>query len=116
MENTCIKNQCGPNAMCKDNICECIPDYFGNPYNECRPECVDNSDCLSDQACIRNKCQNPCIELCGFNAECTVIKHITMCICPAGMTGNPFSSCYELKSKLLKIAYKNYIQFIFYYY
>eukprot|EP00095_Tigriopus_kingsejongensis_P012598 maker-scaffold642_size120736-snap-gene-0.27 protein:Tk12598 transcript:maker-scaffold642_size120736-snap-gene-0.27-mRNA-1 annotation:"GH13743" len=67
---------CGINADCdvRPNdqvICSCPKDYLGDPYIECRPECLTNADCPSHQACLRNKCVDPCIGTCGVNAECS---------------------------------------------
>lgn len=89
----CNPSPCGPNAICRAGICECIPEYSGNPYESCRPECVLNSECPRDKACLRNKCQDPCPGTCGQNAQCDVINHIPTCSCPQGTTGDPFSAC-----------------------
>lgn len=59
----------------------------------CRPECVLNTDCPRDKACVGNKCRDPCPGTCGVNANCEVINHISMCVCPDKMTGNPFVEC-----------------------
>ena len=74
-------------------VCECSPEYVGNPYEACRPECVLNTECNRDQTCIRNKCRDPCPGTCGQNARCDVINHIPTCSCPSGFTGDPFSNC-----------------------
>lgn len=93
----CIPSPCGANAQCREQngagACVCLPDYVGNPYEGCRPECVLNSDCPSDRACIRNKCQDPCPGTCGRNAECQVINHLPSCSCLQGFTGDPFRYC-----------------------
>lgn len=93
----CEPSPCGSNAICEEQngagSCRCQPDYYGNPYEGCRPECTLNSDCVSSLACVKLKCQNPCIGVCGQNAECQVINHLPMCLCPAGFTGNPFNYC-----------------------
>ncbi|XP_026688067.1 neurogenic locus notch homolog protein 1-like, partial [Diaphorina citri] len=90
-EDTC---NCAPNADCKDGVCVCLPDYYGDGYVSCRPECVLNSDCPSNKACIRNKCKNPCVPgTCGEGAICDVINHVVMCTCPPGTTGSPFIQC-----------------------
>ena len=40
----CNPSPCGPNAICRNRngvgACECEPDYFGNAYEGCRPECT----------------------------------------------------------------------------
>lgn len=93
----CIPSPCGSNAICKERngagSCTCTPDYIGNPYEGCRPECVLNSDCPTNKACIRNKCEDPCPGTCGPNAACQVISHLPTCTCLEGYTGNPFTAC-----------------------
>lgn len=89
----CNPSPCGPNALCQDGSCSCLPEYQGDPYTGCRPECVLNSDCDLPRACIRNKCVDPCPGTCGQNAQCNVYNHIPMCSCLPGMTGNAFLSC-----------------------
>lgn len=89
----CNPSPCGPNAQCRDGVCNCLPEYTGNPYESCRPECVLSTECSRDKACIRNKCIDPCPGTCGQNAQCDVINHIPVCSCPAGYTGDPFSIC-----------------------
>lgn len=93
----CVPSPCGPNAICREQngagSCSCIADYIGNPYEGCRPECVLNSDCPSDKACIRGKCADPCPGTCGQNAECQTINHLPTCTCINGFTGDPFRYC-----------------------
>lgn len=76
--------------------CTCLPDYYGDPYSGCRPECVTNSDCPPVKACSNNKCKDPCPGVCAFNAECRVINHSPQCSCNVGFTGNPLSGCHEI--------------------
>lgn len=57
------------------------------------PECVINSDCSQDKACIQQKCKDPCPGSCGANAICRVSSHNPICSCPNGYTGDPLSSC-----------------------
>lgn len=93
----CSPSPCGANAVCKEHnsagSCACLPDYVGNPYEGCRPECILNSDCSSDRACIRNKCQDPCPGTCGQNAACQVTNHLPSCTCFDGYSGDPFRLC-----------------------
>lgn len=89
----CNPSPCGPNARCDDGICTCTPEYQGDPYIGCRPECLLNNDCPLNKACSRNKCIDPCQGTCGQNAICNVYNHIPMCSCPIEMTGNAFVSC-----------------------
>lgn len=95
--NPCNPSPCGANAVCKERngagSCSCLPEYFGDPYTGCRPECVTNSDCDKARACLNNKCKDPCPGTCGINAVCRVINHAPSCSCLPGYSGNPLSSC-----------------------
>jgi len=96
----CNPSPCGANAVCKERnnagSCSCLPEYFGDPYAGCRPECVQNSDCDRSRACINQKCVDPCPGVCGRNSECAVINHSPICSCFIGYTGNPSTGCYEI--------------------
>ena len=99
----CEPNPCGQNALPPRRVgdeckCSCLPDMKGFPPN-CRPECVINSDCPSDKACISRKCQDPCPGLCGVNAYCRVRNHIPICVCNRNYQGDPFSQCTQITSK-----------------
>lgn len=98
----CHPSPCGANAQCNNGICTCLPEYHGDPYTGCRPECVLNTDCPRDKACLRSKCANPCPGTCGENAICDVINHIPMCRCPDGTVGSAFIRCSPAPSKLSK--------------
>ncbi|KAK1134103.1 hypothetical protein K0M31_011885 [Melipona bicolor] len=98
-QDACNPSPCGSNALCRDGMCTCLPEYRGDPYYGCRPECVQNPDCPLDRACNRNKCFDPCTGVCGRNAECVVINHTPMCSCPDGMSGNAFTACFPVKGK-----------------
>lgn len=95
--NPCEPSPCGPNAVCqqRDNVgaCICIDDYHGNPYEGCQPECILSSDCPTNKACVRNKCEDPCPGICGVRAQCSVINHIPTCTCQPGYVGDPFAIC-----------------------
>lgn len=95
--NPCNPSPCGSNAVCKERngagSCTCLPDYFGDPYSGCRPECVTNSDCPRVRACVNNKCADPCPGVCGIDAECYVVNHSPSCACRPGYTGDPFTQC-----------------------
>jgi hypothetical protein len=97
LSTPCVPSPCGANAQCREQngagSCTCLPDYIGNPYEGCRPECVLNTDCPSNRACIRNKCQDPCPGTCGQNADCQVVNHLPSCTCRQGFTGDPFRFC-----------------------
>ena len=93
----CSPSPCGSNAICREQngvgACRCIDEYFGNPYESCRPECIINSDCPSNRACIKNKCQDNCPGTCGQNADCQVINHLPSCSCRIGFSGDPYRIC-----------------------
>lgn len=93
VKDPCNPSPCGANAQCNDGLCTCLPEYQGDPYRGCRPECVLNNDCPRNKACVRNKCIDPCPGICGQNAECTVINHIPTCSCISGFAGNAFVLC-----------------------
>lgn len=100
----CSPTPCGANAICRENgnagSCSCLPNYVGNPYEGCRPECIMNSDCPANLACNQYKCRDPCLGVCGQNAICQVINHDAHCTCVPGYTGNPFSHCaFEITRK-----------------
>lgn len=100
--NPCIPSPCGFNSKCEvaNNApsCSCLPDFIGNPP-DCRPECISNSECPTQLACINQKCRNPCPGSCGTNTDCRVISHTAMCICLVGFEGDPFVLCNPKQSK-----------------
>lgn len=79
-----------------------MPGYFGDPYVNCKPECIQNSECSYDKACVNNKCVEACAinGICGSFAECRVVNHAPMCHCIAGFTGNPSIKCYKNREYL----------------
>lgn len=89
----CSTNPCGSNALCDNGICTCLPEFYGDPSIGCRPECVLNSDCPRDKACVQNKCKSFCPGPCAYNAQCMMVNHIAMCNCPTGFEGNAFIQC-----------------------
>lgn len=78
--------------MNQQAVCSCIQGYIGSPPL-CHPECTTNSECSPNQACLNQKCQDPCPGTCGINAKCSVVNHTPFCSCPDGHRGNPFTSC-----------------------
>lgn len=92
----CAGNPCGPNSFCTvlgdEHSCSCLPGYSGRPP-QCRPECVNHEECTQRQACLLNKCVDPCPGICGINAECFVVSHNPICSCIHGYTGDPFIRC-----------------------
>lgn len=107
--DSCESTRCGSNAECKEKnsmiTCVCRPGYFGNPYLACRPECILNSDCPSNKACINNKCEDPCSGACGVNAQCEIVNHFPVCVCAAGFSGDPFVACNPFRPGNIKIKF-----------
>lgn len=95
----CVPSPCGSNAICKEKngagSCACLPEYYGDPYSFCKPECMVNSDCDRSKACFNQKCTDPCPGVCGNNAECHVVNHSPSCVCLPGFSGNPLTGCRE---------------------
>ena len=96
-DDPCDPNPCGPNSNPPRQIgdrcqCSCVANMIGSPPN-CRPECVVNSDCSQELACINKRCQDPCPGLCGINANCRVRNHVPICVCNQGYQGDPFNRC-----------------------
>ena len=105
---SCVPNPCGPYSICTvlgpRPVCDCQPGYFGKPPN-CQPECLKNSDCALNKACINQKCQDPCPGVCGANALCQVVSHNPICSCPPGYNGDPFNYCQKIPSKTLLLFF-----------
>ncbi|CAG0903927.1 unnamed protein product [Darwinula stevensoni] len=95
----CFPNPCGAHAKCRASgghpVCTCI--YYGNPETSCfEGECVETHDCSDDRVCKDFHCTDPCPETCGTGAQCIVRRHVPVCTCPAGHTGDPFERCRRL--------------------
>ena len=101
----CNPSPCGINADCQERnnaaSCKCIADYIGNPYIECKPECVVNAECPRDKACVNQKCRDPCPGVCGAYAYCTATNHNAVCQCEPGYTGNAFVACQRITTRKL---------------
>lgn len=95
-DNPCSPSPCGPNSICQVKqdrpVCSCAANYIGGPPY-CRPECTSHQECPHQEACINEKCQDPCINACGTNAECNVVAHSAFCNCLPGYQGDGFIGC-----------------------
>ncbi|XP_018012714.1 neurogenic locus notch homolog protein 1 isoform X2 [Hyalella azteca] len=96
----CFPSPCGDGAECRERdgraVCTCPYAYEGDPLTRCtRVECVESSECPTNQACQQQKCINPCTipDICGRGSECTVRNHQPVCSCGRGFTGDPFVAC-----------------------
>jgi hypothetical protein len=102
----CIPSPCGPNSQCRavngQAVCSCLPKYIGSPPG-CRPECVVSSECPQNRACMDLKCVDPCPGTCGVNARCEVINHSPICSCNQGFTGDPFTRCFTIPRKPVRV-------------
>ena len=109
-QNPCEPSPCGPNSQCRvvndAPSCSCSPEVIGAPPN-CRPECVSKSECPSQLACMNQKCRDPCPGSCGANAECRVVSHTPMCICPDAYVGDPFTQCTPRPRKGQEYSFPN---------
>lgn len=98
----CIPSPCGPNSECREldarAVCSCGMGMLGAPPN-CRPECIIHQECPSNRACISQRCQDPCVGSCGFNARCTTQNHQPICSCMDGYDGDPYASCTPRQSE-----------------
>lgn len=97
----CNPNPCGVNTICREQSgivsCLCLAGFFGDPYERCSKECALDKDCSSHQACIRNRCQDPCPGACGRNAECQIMNHSPTCVCKANFSGDPYFGCKKIE-------------------
>lgn len=105
LQNPCEPSPCGSNSICRvigdQPSCSCQPGFAGYPP-QCRserPECVTSSECVQHEACINQKCRNPCEGTCGLGAECRVKNHNPICSCPIGYIGDPFNNCLPQRMK-----------------
>lgn len=98
-KNPCSPSPCGPNSICqvKQNrpVCSCQANYIGSPPY-CSPECVISQQCNRNQACIKEKCVDPCPGSCGQNARCSVVSHTPFCVCEDGYEGDAFVGCSKI--------------------
>jgi hypothetical protein len=109
----CNPTPCGANAECRElngaGSCTCLPEYHGDPYTGCRPECVQNSDCDRTKACVNNKCKDPCPGVCGINAECRVQNHGPICLCLIGYEGDPTRVCTQTAIGELQLIFLEFL-------
>lgn len=107
LKSPCQPSPCGSNAQCTPSgnhaVCTCLEGYRGNPYIQCRPECIVSSDCPLTLACINQKCRDPCPGTCGSNALCTVVSHNPKCLCPQGYIGDAYTVCHLRPSVIRKL-------------
>jgi hypothetical protein len=66
---------------------------------------TDSNDCSDTRVCRDFRCEDPCIGACGVDAECVARRHIPVCQCPAGFTGDPFSRCRRITPGMLFVHF-----------
>lgn len=106
-------------------VCTCLPGYTGNALSHCnRGECQSDGECSESRACINYSCVDPCIGQvsiwsksshkfnllqkllnwfllcfqCGSNAICEARRHLAVCRCPQGYSGDALVSCRQSRS------------------
>ncbi|KAG8308988.1 hypothetical protein J6590_067425 [Homalodisca vitripennis] len=94
---------CAHNSYCQVlnhmPFCACPPWFVGNPFTGCtrqllHTQCLENDDCPSDRTCVKQKCEDPCHDVCsGKNTSCQVRNHIPYCTCKQGFFGDPLTAC-----------------------
>lgn len=101
----CSPSPCGPNSQCREineqAVCSCVVGFLGSPPN-CRPECVVSSECPLNEACVNQKCIDPCPGTCGVAAICNVVNHNPICSCPSQYSGDPFTRCTFIRKQNTK--------------
>lgn len=104
----CLRDdKCSPLAECRVlnhlPICRCPFGFTGNPYISCQPpvepECRQDDDCPRNQACLNQKCQNPCLAVvpCTEPSDCRVMDthpvRTMSCVCPSGYISSGSGTC-----------------------
>ena len=77
-QNPCLPSPCGLYSECRvvgdRPTCSCLPRMVGNPPY-CKPECSVSQECNPNQACVNQRCIEPCQGACGYEARCEVVNH-----------------------------------------
>lgn len=99
-KDPCSPSPCGPSSLCRTVDDRAVCTF--------RPECVVDSDCDLNRACISEKCRDPCIGSCGQNTECRIQNHMPLCVCRQNFTGDPFSLCSPIIGTFFKAHYEKF--------
>lgn len=60
------------------------------------PECVTDSQCADNAACVGNHCSPVCEpNICGLNARCIAKQHRVLCTCLPNYEGDGYAGCYS---------------------
>ncbi|KAG8270610.1 hypothetical protein J6590_081938 [Homalodisca vitripennis] len=97
---TCIDMKCVdpcPGPCAQKSSCRVhkhVPFCSCSPGQIMQTKCFENADCPLDRTCIKEKCEDPCYNICnGTNTSCRVRNHIPYCTCQQGFYGDPLTSC-----------------------
>ncbi|OXA40497.1 Pro-epidermal growth factor [Folsomia candida] len=101
-QNKC-KKPCGENAYCDlvdgAEVCQCLPDFQGEPNVKCSIKCEAHTDCPKTMSCfVDRQCRSPCVHSahgCGINAKCKVEDHRPVCYCPKEWVGDETIQCFN---------------------
>lgn len=98
--DVCHSKICGPNSICEEGRCVCLPSYTGNPNDLIQgcsldSKCVTDTDCKNSEICFQlgktiRKCVDACTKIqCGPNSLCASTNHQAHCVCAEGYIGKP---------------------------
>lgn len=98
--DVCQTKICGPQSICEEGTCHCLPAHSGNPNDLQRGcfadnKCMVDGDCKDSEICFQiakniRKCVDSCSKFqCGPNSLCIGSNHQAHCICAEGYVGNP---------------------------
>lgn len=108
-------SECAQGERCYNNMCM-VPCVSSSqcPTNQacisgvCLLGCRGNTDCPTANACVNNKCDDPCSRpnVCGPNAQCSVLNHLAQCQCPSGFipTPTPQQGCVRVSDTCATIS------------
>ena len=86
----------------QQTLSECFPIFSLKKVPVKIAECTTDQDCPSRQACLQEKCKNPCeaISPCADRAKCTVHNTLPLrtmsCTCLPGYTGKGDERCEKI--------------------
>lgn len=61
-------------------------------------KCQNDAQCNTNEACLHNKCSDPCSNtVCGNKAFCVVQLRYPTCQCQDGYSGNPAKECTKIQ-------------------
>lgn len=99
-------------------VCPIEHGYKLTPLGDCvieprTPQCTSDDDCADSQYCRTDTktCEDACLtKICGINALCNATRHIPICQCITGYTGNPEIQCSTYSAFNLVFECKSHFQ------